>query len=65
MNQQVIKATNDSKASVRQLKQFAKHSGLAAFYVGGYAFSKLFYNYQVLMMTQSDMSVDKYHFLPE
>lgn len=33
MDQLVIKATNDSKASVRWLKQFAKHSDLDAFWM--------------------------------
>lgn len=41
MHQPVTKATNDSKAGVSRLKQFAKHSDLASFCVGGYVFSKI------------------------
>lgn len=41
MDQPVIKATNDSKAGMRKLEQFAKHSDLAAFCVSGYAFDKM------------------------
>lgn len=52
MDQPVTKATNESKASVRQLKQFAKLSGFVVFYVGGYTLSKISF-YKVLIMTQT------------